>query len=178
MVPRPLSTYAIAFVSAGLALTLDLVLPVIGPQAAVLVYILPPVIAAWYGGIGPGLLATVLSAVAASFAISLGEGEYIGLAPIGEWFPFFFVTGVVISLLSEARLSSERRATALLEAERASKAQFRATFEQAAIGVAHVALDGRWLLVNDRLTRLLGYPREELMQLTCHDVAHPDDVPA
>ena len=176
MVPRPLTTYAIAVVSAGLALALDLVVPLITSQAAVLVYVLPPVIGAWYGGIGPGVLATVLSALAASFAISLGEEGYIGLAPIGEWFPFFFLTGVMISLLSEARLSSERRATALLETARASEAQFRATFEQAAIGVAHLSLDGRWLRVNDKLARLVGYSREELMQHTCADVTHPDDV--
>src|SRR5690606_29309500 len=37
------------------------------------------------------------------------------------------------------------------EALRESEARFRATFEQAAVGVAHVGLDGRWIRVNQRL---------------------------
>ena len=48
------------------------------------------------------------------------------------------------------RGSRERRAGAALAA---SEAEFRATFEQAAVGIAHVALDGGWLRVNDRLLR-------------------------
>src|SRR4029453_7902771 len=34
---------------------------------------------------------------------------------------------------------------------RDSEARFRSTFEQAAVGMGHLALDGRWLRVNDRL---------------------------
>ncbi len=52
----------------------------------------------------------------------------------------------------------------------------RATFDQAAVGIAHVGIDGRWLRVNDRLCAIVGYPREELLQLTFQDVTHPDDL--
>ena len=52
----------------------------------------------------------------------------------------------------------------------------RATFEQAAVGIAHVGIDGRWLRVNDKLCAIVGYPREELLQLTFQDVTHPDDL--
>ena len=41
--------------------------------------------------------------------------------------------------------------------------RFRATFEQAAMGIAHVATDGRWLKVNQRLCEIVGYSREELL---------------
>jgi len=57
-----------------------------------------------------------------------------------------------------------------------SELRFRATFEQAAIGIAHLAPDGHWLRVNQRLCQMLGYPREELIQLTFQDVTHPDDL--
>lgn len=57
-----------------------------------------------------------------------------------------------------------------------SEAQFRATFEQAAVGVAHVGLDGRWIRVNQRLCGILGYSREELEALTFQQVTHPEDV--
>src|SRR5690606_30416380 len=62
------------------------------------------------------------------------------------------------------------------EALRESEARFRATFEQAAVGVAHVGLDGRWIRVNQRLSEILGYAREELEACTFQEVTHPEDV--
>ena len=64
------------------------------------------------------------------------------------------------------------------EALRESEQRFRATFHQAAVGIAHVAIDGRWLLVNQRLGDILGYTPEELQFLTFQDITHPDDVNA
>lgn len=54
--------------------------------------------------------------------------------------------------------------------------RFQATFEQAAVGIAHVAPDGAWLRVNNRLTEIVGYSREELMSKTFQDITHPDDL--
>jgi PAS domain S-box-containing protein len=59
-----------------------------------------------------------------------------------------------------------------------SEARFRATFENAAVGIAHVALDGRWLRVNEALCRILGYPVDELIKKSFQDVTHPDDLAA
>ncbi|HSX72057.1 MAG TPA: PAS domain S-box protein, partial [Pseudomonas sp.] len=57
-----------------------------------------------------------------------------------------------------------------------SELRFRATFEQAAVGIAHLAPDGRWLRVNQRLCQMLGYGREQLLRLTFQDITHPDDL--
>ena len=59
-----------------------------------------------------------------------------------------------------------------------SEQRFRATFEQAAVGIAHVALDGHWLAVNDRLLEIVGYHRDEMLRLTFQDITHPDDLSA
>lgn len=56
------------------------------------------------------------------------------------------------------------------------KIKFVATFEQAAVGIAHVALDGSWLRVNRRLCNIIDYSQEELMDLTFQDITHPDDL--
>jgi PAS domain S-box-containing protein len=61
---------------------------------------------------------------------------------------------------------------------RASEQRFRATFEQAAVGIAHVAPDGGWIRVNDRLCEIVGYPREELLEKTFQEITHPDDLDA
>lgn len=53
---------------------------------------------------------------------------------------------------------------------------FRSTFEQAAVGIAHVGLDGRWLRINQRLCGILGYEPEEAMRLTFQGITHPDDL--
>jgi len=58
----------------------------------------------------------------------------------------------------------------------ASEARFTATFEQAAVGIAHVGTDGKWLSVNRRCCEIVGYPREELLKLTFADITHPDDL--
>lgn len=64
------------------------------------------------------------------------------------------------------------------EALRESEQQFRATFQQAAVGIAHVGIDGRWLLVNQRFCDIVGYTFEELQLLTFQDITYPDDLKA
>lgn len=64
------------------------------------------------------------------------------------------------------------------EALRESEERFRATFEQAAVGIAHVGLDGRWLRVNQKLCDIVGYSREELLNQSFTDFTYPDTLEA
>jgi PAS domain S-box-containing protein len=64
------------------------------------------------------------------------------------------------------------------QALRASEIRFRAMFENAAVGIAEIAPDGRWLRVNDRLKRIIGYSIEDLLATTYRGITHPDDVDA
>ncbi|HEV2621843.1 MAG TPA: PAS domain S-box protein [Frateuria sp.] len=107
----------------------------------------------------------------------LAAGEMVGVAHMGsltahdfsQQDKYFFralcdraSTAIVQHLLREELNQSEQR--------------FRATFDQAAVGIAHVALDGRWLRFNRRLCQLLGYGEAELHRLTFQDITHPDDL--
>lgn len=58
----------------------------------------------------------------------------------------------------------------------ASELRFTNTFEQAAVGIAHVGLDGKWLKINKRICEIVGYKENELLNLTFQDITHPDDL--
>lgn len=59
---------------------------------------------------------------------------------------------------------------------RESETRFAATFEQAAVGIAQVAPDGRWLRVNRKLCEIVGYSQDELLAKTFQGISHPDDL--
>jgi PAS domain S-box-containing protein len=82
--------------------------------------------------------------------------------------------GKPLHLLTHIQDITERRATEARLVER--ETQFRATFEQAAVGIAHVGLEGAWLRVNQRLCDIVGYTSDELLHKTFQDITHPDDL--
>lgn len=57
-----------------------------------------------------------------------------------------------------------------------SESKFKTLFETAAIGIAMVKPNGRWLEVNEELCRIVGYSREELLGLTFQDITLPEDL--
>jgi PAS domain S-box-containing protein len=71
-----------------------------------------------------------------------------------------------------------QRSAAFEQALRHSEQLYRSTFELAAVGVAHVSPEGKWLRVNKKLCEIVGYSEQELLGLTFQDVTHPDDVAA
>jgi diguanylate cyclase (GGDEF)-like protein/PAS domain S-box-containing protein len=58
----------------------------------------------------------------------------------------------------------------------ATATDFQATFELAAVGIAHLTLDGRWLRVNQHLCDMLGYGRDELTRKTFQQLTFADDL--
>lgn len=80
-----------------------------------------------------------------------------------------------LNLMEDAVLARER-AEEISAALRESEERFRGTFENAAVGIAHQAPNGRWLRVNGKLCEITGYSREELLERTFADITHPDDL--
>ncbi|MBW3572107.1 MAG: PAS domain S-box protein [Gemmatimonadetes bacterium] len=72
--------------------------------------------------------------------------------------------------------ASERKAAE--EALRTSEAQFRAVFEEAAIGMALMNMDGYLVRSNRALQSMLGYTEKELAGTIFSQVTHPDDIAA
>lgn len=84
--------------------------------------------------------------------------------------------GQMLSVLSLVHDVSARHGAETARQE--SEDRFRNTFEQAAVGIAHVGLDGRWLRVNQRLCEMLGRTSAQLHRLTFADITHAADLQA
>ena len=65
---------------------------------------------------------------------------------------------------------------ALERALRRSEALFRATFDQALVGIVHASLDGSFIRVNRTACEMLGYSEHEMLALGFRDVTHPEDL--
>ncbi len=84
---------------------------------------------------------------------------------LARWLP---ALGTMLSGLRRPRARRRPAASAL---------PLEAVFEQAAIGIALVAPEGRTLRVNRRLVEMLGYAEDELLRGRIIDLTHPDDLP-
>jgi diguanylate cyclase (GGDEF)-like protein/PAS domain S-box-containing protein len=87
--------------------------------------------------------------------------------------PLTSAEGRITHFISTGKDITERERA--LEDLRESEQRFHGTFDQAAVGIAHVALDGHWLRVNQKLCEIIGYPEHELLQLTFLQVTYPED---
>jgi len=77
--------------------------------------------------------------------------------------------GVVVDI-TESKLAQQ--------ALRESEQRFRSYFETPLVGITITSPDKGWLEVNDRLCRMLGYSRTELMERTWAELTHPEDLAA
>ncbi|MEW6491106.1 MAG: PAS domain S-box protein [Cyanobacteriota bacterium] len=57
-----------------------------------------------------------------------------------------------------------------------SEERFRATFEQAAVGICHCSLEGQFLKLNQKFCDLVGYTQEEMLNHTWMDITYPEDL--
>jgi len=66
----------------------------------------------------------------------------------------------------------------LLEAQQQSEAQFRAIFQQAAVGIAQATLDGKFLKLNQRFCEIVGYSQGEILNTKFSAITYPPDLEA
>jgi PAS domain S-box-containing protein len=155
-----------------------------GQRPLLILFMLPIIVSAYWGGFGPGILATVLAALSVDYllipparSLAIQEGRDLVQLLI------FVADGVVISVLNEAlhrsrreaerrqrgeeavqrRLSEqERDLAATLDTLRESEARFRHLAESGIIGIIVVDTLGNILEANDAFLRMVGYSREDL----------------
>jgi PAS domain S-box-containing protein len=93
---------------------------------------------------------------------------------LGNYYPVNNAMGetVGIGIILADVTAAKQTEVALRESEE----RFRAMFNQAAVGISLVALDGKFLQVNPALCEITGYSPEELMQINFQEITHPDDL--
>jgi PAS domain S-box-containing protein len=115
-------------------------------------------LSAWLGGLGPGIVTTVITAAAAAY-FWVEPARSLAMTDRGEWLGMgvFLAIGVVISALNEAW---RRGAEALAESEE----RLRVTL--GSIGDAVIATDDRERItsLNDVAVQLTGWSREDALR--------------
>lgn len=144
------------------------------------------ILAALYGGMYAGFLATALSGVAVTYWLEpRGELFTIRNSTDAIAFAVFVLSGVVLSLICEAMHRAGTRAAAAeaqstLGAERQRADEAIERYELLALHCRDIILfvrkdDGRILECNEAAEAAYGRTREELCTLTIHDIRMPGD---
>ena len=192
--------YGAAVVATVLATLLRKLLdPLLGDVSPFSAYFVAIMFTAWYGGLGPSVLALVSGALLASFLFIEPRGSFaIHDLEHQVSLGLYVFVGIVVALLSES-LHANRRRTEAARAELAdvnrglqkeieerqqaeewlleSEQRFRGYFEQGLVGMAMLSAKKDWIEANHQLCQMLGYSAEELMGKTWTELTHPDDLP-
>jgi PAS domain S-box-containing protein len=121
------------------------------------------IVAAWYGGAGPGVLTTALSALTAMYFLLPPEGPAVGDSADLLSLGVFVATGLVISFLNHRlhQAQDALRATAALATSRAERLD--AILNMTVDGVIVIDASGRIEAFNRGAQELFGYPEQEVV---------------
>jgi PAS domain S-box-containing protein len=157
--------YSAAIIAAAAAFLLRRVLtPLIGPTELGFAIALPAVLlAAWFGGLGPGALCVLLSGAASTFYFVEPGGSFLihnGTDQIT--FLIYVVLGFGVVLLAASQRRAVERAVRAESGERMGRERFETTLRS--IGDAVVATDAeeRVTFANRVALSLLGWPENEI----------------
>ena len=154
-----------------------------GDRPLLIMFMLPIILAALLGGLGPGLVATGVSAVLVAYhlvpptgSMTIGAGH-----DLFQW-SLLLVNGLTVSLVSGAMHRARQRERARwIQFEATHKAllrseeRFRRLFHDAPVPMGQVGKDGIVLAQNERFVQVFGYVHEDMP--TVDDwwrIAYPD----
>lgn len=181
---------AIALAVAAIVLRLTF-LKILGSCATYVTFYPAVMLAALYGGVGPGLVAAAVSALLADYFVNAPQGIFLRNSP-ADWLAMvIFLSGCsMISCITEAmrrarkrvieseneiRLAAERASS--MEAKHASELQYRLLFDTNPNPMwvfDEETFD--FLTVNEAALQHYGYSREEFLGMTIKDIRPADDV--
>jgi PAS domain S-box-containing protein len=138
--------------------------PLLGPTVPYLQFFPAILIASWYGGFRPGVLAALLSAAAAYIWFLLPVGVLKIPAPVDLFsLTLFVLVGVGIAFLSGSMKAAEL-------AERHTSDQWRTTLTSIGDGVIVTDTAGRVTFLNEVAERLTGWEMADARQRPLDDI--------
>ena len=150
----------------------------VGPGLPAYITFYPVVmIVALLGGIGPGLLATVLAGLSAGYWILPPAGQFAIAAPVDRLGLVIFISsGLFLSAVAELYRRHRHKAAAYdrQAAVRESQARLAAFAEATFEGIGESEA-GRIVDCNEQLARMLGYSVAELMGAEIASLIAPED---
>jgi two-component system sensor kinase FixL len=176
------TTYLVALFSVGLAFGIrELAEPWVGNKVPFLQFYPAILVSAWFGGFGPGLAATALSAALSSY-FYLPPGGF-GISDSVDWLALavFVLTGVAIGALNRSVQTAEtsRHEAAQLAVSRATRLD--AIINTTVDGIVVIDASGTIEEFNRGAERLFGYEAAEAigrnvsMLMPSPDQEHHDD---
>ena len=163
--------YGVAILAVVLALLLMLLLNpwVTMTKSPFVMFFGAVMVSAWYGGMNPGVVATILSALLSAyffiyptFAPTLELADTVRLS-------LFVLEGVLISILCGALRTANQRLEVSLRKLQVSEQRYRRLIDTANEGIWTTNATGRTDYINQRMTQMLGYSGEEMLERSVFD---------
>jgi len=191
-IPALLARYGIAMLCVGLALAFGFLLgPDVDVKLGPLLLIAGVVLAAWFTGLGPGLLAIILATLAVEYFWTEPVYSFIIVRdelPLMISFILCGVVGLGLTLqrrrreqeAAENRVTLERRVAERTAQLRISEERWRNLFETSSVGIAITEPNGKVLRANQALQAMLGYEESTLRLMSLSDLmagsSPPEDL--
>jgi two-component system sensor kinase FixL len=121
------------------------------------------IVAAWYGGLGPGILSTILSTLAAMYFFLPPDGPAVGESADQLSLGVFVATGLVISWLNHRLHLAEEAQRIAASAATARAERLDAILNTTVDGIIVIDLNGTIEAFNPGAAHMFGYPESEVI---------------
>ena len=129
-----------------------------GDPPLLVLFIVPIILSAYFGGLGPGLLATALAALGSRyFLLPPLDSFATDRVNLPNWLAMIVVSVLIVALVRQLRLNRARLNAAKVEVD-----EIRSALDEHAI-VAVTDPRGKITFVNDKFCAISQYAREELL---------------
>ncbi len=176
---RPWFGWAIAVVAVGLGTLARWALdPILGAGDPYVTFFPAIAIAVFFGRLPAGLLAMILSSLAADFLFLAPRFRFgtQGFTDASGLILFLGSSGLIVGL-GEAMHRARSRAERLRRNQAALEQEARQVIETANEGIWILNREGQVIMLNPRLCEMLGYPAEEVLGRCKWDFMFKEDVP-
>lgn len=145
-----LMRYGVAVISVALAFALALSAQTLMDRAIFLLFMSAVIVSSRYGGMRPGLFATLLSLLSCTIILL---PSLLNPASVGGDVLALVVFALVAVFVSSSNVARSRAEAALRQAE----TDYQRIFENAITGIYQTTVEGRYVTANPMLARMFGY---------------------